>query len=76
MLCYKTKRAKYKAVVNAIIEAHRKGQPVLVGTTSIEQSEELSRVLKKSGVAHNVLNAKYHEMEARESSPEQDNWAR
>ncbi len=61
---YKTKRAKYKAVVNAIIEAHRKGQPVLVGTTSIEQSEELSRVLKKSGVAHNVLNAKYHEMEA------------
>jgi preprotein translocase subunit SecA len=61
---YKTKRAKYKAVVDAIIEAHRKGQPVLVGTTSIAQSEELSKVLKKGGVAHNVLNAKYHEMEA------------
>lgn len=61
---YKTKRAKYRAVVEAIIEAHKKGQPVLVGTTSIAQSEELSRVLKKSGVAHNVLNAKYHEMEA------------
>lgn len=61
---YKTKKAKYKAVIEAIIEAHRKGQPVLVGTTSIAQSEELSKVLKKSGVAHNVLNAKYHEMEA------------
>jgi len=61
---YKTKKAKYKAVVEAIIEAHRKGQPVLVGTTSIAQSEELSKVLKKSAVAHNVLNAKYHEMEA------------
>lgn len=61
---YKTKRAKYKAVVNAIIEEHRKGRPVLVGTTSIEQSEDLSRTLKKSGVTHNVLNAKYHEMEA------------
>lgn len=61
---YKTKKAKYKAVVNAIIEAHRKGQPVLVGTTSIVQSEELSKVLKKSSIPHNVLNAKYHEMEA------------
>ncbi len=61
---YKTKRAKYKAVVQAIGEAHQKGQPVLVGTTSIEQSEDLSRMLKKTGVSHNVLNAKYHEMEA------------
>lgn len=61
---YKTKNAKYKAVVQAIIEAHRKGQPVLVGTTSIAQSEELSKVLKKNNVGHNVLNAKYHEMEA------------
>lgn len=61
---YKTKRAKYQAVIEAIIEAHQKGQPVLVGTTSIEQSEELSRSLKKRGVRHNVLNAKYHEMEA------------
>lgn len=61
---YKTKQAKYRAVVAAIIEAHKKGQPVLVGTTSIVQSEELSKVLKKGGVPHNVLNAKYHEMEA------------
>lgn len=61
---YKTKRAKYKAVVQAIIDAHKKGQPVLVGTTSIVQSEELSKVLKKNGIPHNVLNAKYHEMEA------------
>jgi len=61
---YKTKRAKYKAVVQAVGEAHQKGQPVLVGTTSIEQSEDLSRMLKKTGVPHNVLNAKYHEMEA------------
>lgn len=61
---YKTKRAKYKAVVQAITESNRKGQPVLVGTTSIVQSEELSKVLKKNGVPHNVLNAKYHEMEA------------
>lgn len=61
---YKTKRAKYKAVVQTIIEAHKQGQPVLVGTTSIVQSEELSVVLKKNKVPHNVLNAKYHEMEA------------
>lgn len=61
---YKTKRAKYKAVVETIIEAHKQGQPVLVGTTSIVQSEELSTVLKKNKVPHNVLNAKYHEMEA------------
>ena len=61
---YKTKKAKYKAVIDAIKEANGKGQPVLVGTTSIAQSEELSIVLKKSGVQHNVLNAKYHEMEA------------
>ena len=61
---YKTKRAKYKAVVQTIIEAHKQGQPVLVGTTSIVQSEELSDVLKKNKVPHNVLNAKYHEMEA------------
>ena len=61
---YKTKKAKYKAVIEAIKEANAKGQPVLVGTTSIAQSEELSIVLKKSGIQHNVLNAKYHEMEA------------
>ena len=61
---YKTKKAKYKAVIEAIKEANAKGQPVLVGTTSNAQSEELSIVLKKSGIQHNVLNAKYHEMEA------------
>lgn len=61
---YKTKRAKYKAVAAEIAERHAKGQPMLVGTTSIVQSEELSAILKHQGVPHNVLNAKYHEMEA------------
>ncbi len=61
---YKTRRAKYKAAVDEIVERHAKGQPVLVGTTSIAQSEELSAMLKRFGVPHNVLNAKYHEMEA------------
>lgn len=63
-IIYKTKRAKYRAVIKTIEDAHKAGQPVLVGTTSIVQSEELSKVLKKSGVPHNVLNAKYHEKEA------------
>ena len=61
---YKTRRAKYRAVVKAIEELHSIGRPVLVGTTSITQSEELSSMLKKKGIAHNVLNAKYHEKEA------------
>ena len=61
---YKTKRAKYKAVINEIKERHQTGQPVLVGTTSIAQSEELSAYLKKQGIDHNVLNAKHHEKEA------------
>lgn len=61
---YKTTRAKYKAVIAEIAERHRKGQPVLVGTTSIAQSEDLSALLKKQGVPHNVLNAKFHEKEA------------
>ncbi|MDR7866354.1 MAG: preprotein translocase subunit SecA [Sporomusaceae bacterium] len=61
---YKTKRAKYKAVINDIVKCHGQGQPALVGTTSIAQSEELSALLKRQGVEHNVLNAKYHEMEA------------
>jgi preprotein translocase subunit SecA len=61
---YKTKRAKYKSVVEEISECYAKGQPVLVGTTSIAQSEELSDMLKRKGVPHNVLNAKFHEMEA------------
>ncbi|MBR2215746.1 MAG: preprotein translocase subunit SecA [Selenomonadaceae bacterium] len=61
---YKTKRAKYRAVGREVAALHEKGQPVLIGTTSITQSEELSAVLKKNGIPHNVLNAKYHEKEA------------
>jgi len=61
---YKNKKAKYKAVIQDIVERNAKGQPILVGTTSIVQSEELSDLLKKQGVTHNVLNAKYHEKEA------------
>ena len=61
---YKTKRAKYKAVGKAVAEIHAKGQPVLIGTTSITQSEELSTILNHLGIEHNVLNAKNHEREA------------
>ena len=61
---FKTRREKLNAVVREIVEAHKKGQPVLVGTITIEQSEELSAMLKRNGVAHNVLNAKFHEKEA------------
>lgn len=61
---FKTKRGKYKAVVREVIRRHKTGQPILIGTTSIEQSEELSHMLKQAGIVHNVLNAKYHEMEA------------
>ena len=61
---YKTRRAKYKAVIKDIEEAYRKGQPVLVGTTSVEASEILSKMLKGAKVPHNVLNAKYHQQEA------------
>ena len=63
-LIYKTKRAKYRAVAEAVDELHAKGRPILIGTTSITQSEELSALLKKHNVPHNVLNAKYHEQEA------------
>ncbi len=61
---YKNEAAKYRAVVKAIKESHEKGQPVLVGTVSIEKSEKLSSILKKEGIKHEVLNAKYHEKEA------------
>lgn len=61
---YKNKRAKYRAVGNMVEEIHAKGQPVLIGTTSITQSEELSSILKKRGIPHSVLNAKFHEKEA------------
>ncbi len=63
-IVYKTKNAKYKAVVESVIEAHEKGQPVLVGTINIDTSELLSSMLKRKGIQHNVLNAKYHELEA------------
>ncbi|MCD8011495.1 MAG: preprotein translocase subunit SecA, partial [Lachnospiraceae bacterium] len=61
---YKTRKGKLHAIVNEIEEAHAKGQPVLVGTITIEASEELSGLLKRRGIPHNVLNAKFHEMEA------------
>lgn len=63
-LVYKNKKAKYRAVVREIMERHKTGQPILVGTTSIVQSEQLSDMLKKAGVVHSVLNAKHHEKEA------------
>ena len=61
---YKTRKEKLHAVVEDVVAAHAKGQPVLVGTITIEQSEEVSNLLKKQGIKHNVLNAKFHEMEA------------
>ncbi len=63
-LIYRTAEAKFKAVVEDIIARHERGQPVLVGTISIENSERLSRMLQKRGIKHNVLNAKFHEQEA------------
>ncbi len=61
---YKTEAGKFRAIIQQVKACHEKGQPVLVGTASIEKSEILSKLLKKAGVAHNVLNAKYHELEA------------
>ncbi len=61
---YKTKREKLNAIANAVEEAHKTGQPVLVGTVTIESSEEVSELLKKRGIPHKVLNAKFHELEA------------
>lgn len=63
-LVYKTQKGKYNAIVEEIIESHKSGQPILVGTTSIEKSELISDLLKKKKVSHKVLNAKYHEQEA------------
>jgi preprotein translocase subunit SecA len=61
---YKTKREKLEAIVNEVVASHKKGQPVLVGTITIDASEEISAMLKKKNIPHNVLNAKFHEMEA------------
>ena len=61
---YKTEMGKYRAIIRQVKECHAKGQPVLVGTISIERSELLSKLLKREGIPHNVLNAKFHEMEA------------
>ena len=61
---YKTEAGKYRAIIKQIEECHQKGQPVLVGTISIEKSEQISDMLKKKGIKHNVLNAKFHEKEA------------
>ena len=61
---YKTENGKYQAIIKDILEYHKKGQPVLVGTVSIDKSERLSALLKKAGIKHTVLNAKYHEKEA------------
>ena len=61
---YKTEAGKFRAIIRQVQECHEKGQPVLVGTISIEKSEILSKLLKRAGVPHNVLNAKYHEQEA------------
>lgn len=63
-LVYKTEKAKFNAVINDIVEHHKTGQPVLVGTISIEKSEELSKLLRRTGIKHEVLNAKFHEKEA------------
>ncbi len=61
---YKTEAGKFRAIIKQVIACHEKGQPVLVGTVSIEKSEILSKLLKKEGIPHNVLNAKFHEQEA------------
>lgn len=61
---FRTEKGKYQCLINDIEEAHKNGQPVLVGTISIDKSEELSKLLKKRGIKHNVLNAKFHEKEA------------
>jgi preprotein translocase subunit SecA len=61
---FRTEKGKFQAVIRRIVECHEKGQPVLVGTISIEKSELLSSMLKRAGIAHKVLNAKFHDKEA------------
>jgi len=73
---YQTAQAKFDSVVEDIAERHREGQPVLVGTVSVEKSEILSVLLKRRGIQHHVLNAKYHEQEAMIVAPSPDGSAR
>ena len=63
-IIYKNEEAKFRAVIEDVKESHEKGQPVLIGTVSVEKSEKLSKMLKQAGIKHTVLNAKYHEQEA------------
>ena len=63
-LVYQTEAAKHRAIVKDVVATHTLGQPILVGTASIEKSEEISELLKAQGIPHNVLNARYHETEA------------
>ena len=63
-IVYRTEAGKFRAVVRDVVEAHKKGQPVLVGTVTIDKSEQISKMLKREGIPHQVLNAKYHEKEA------------
>ena len=63
-LVYSTKAGKYKAIINCVKEIHEKGEPILIGTISVEANEELSKLLKKNNLPHEVLNAKNHEREA------------
>lgn len=73
---YKTKNAKYRAVVREVKKRHATGQPILVGTTSINQSEILSQLLDKENIVHNVLNAKYHEKKRKSSrTPVRKAWS-
>ena len=72
---FRSAREKYDGILKAIREAHEKGQPILVGTTSIEKSEQLSELLKKDGIPHSVLNVRQHEMEAIAADPEGDHVA-
>ncbi len=74
-MVYKTQKAKFDAVIEDIVEHHQKGQPVLVGTITIEKSELLSKMLKARGVKHEVLNAKFHEKEAQIVAQAGSNWA-
>ncbi len=63
-MIYSTVEGKKKAIVNEVVERHEKGQPILIGTVTVDKSEEISRLLRRNGIKHNILNAKNHEREA------------